>query len=268
MRSTIFLLVTSLAAYTVAIPSKVNPTRAIRKRAAPSIGSGFEAQQTTQLTDAFDDALELARYVTSDFQDAVFTKYFNASDKGLVKNVFLNILGGDPSGKGSDLLSSITITPKYLGFWDDGECANNDTEAKIYDWPANEPYIVVCNPGGFGNGGITKGYGTVKAVICEDLGPRVSDNMKTLGTILLHEYTHWRKLVAPPLSKATVDYAYGPDALRRLPKENATLNADSYSWFATENFWTAICQTDYQDPLPSDDDDDDSEQGWEGPESP
>ena len=79
--------------------------------------------------------------------------------------------------------------------------------------------------------------------------------METLGSILLHEYTHWRKLVAPPLKTNTIDTKYGIFDVRGMDKSKATLNADSYSWYATENFFTGICAKSFQDPLEDDDDD-------------
>ncbi|KAI9667809.1 MAG: hypothetical protein M1821_000628 [Bathelium mastoideum] len=239
---------------TLAAPSKGKTTRTIQKRAAPSIASGFTAQQTTQLTDAFTDALELASYVATASQDAVFAKYFNIGDKDTVNNVFNNILGGDPNGQGSDLLSSITITPDYPD--SNGVLAcDGETMAEMRDWSTDSPKVIVCDPAGFGHGGIGKSYETVAAVSCGNFDPRVSWKMETLGSILLHEYTHWTKLMAPPLSKETDDDAYGPYGVRQMNKKDATNNADSYSWFATENLWTVICQTNYQDPQPSDDDD-------------
>ena len=177
-----------------------------------------------------------------------------SSDVKYKPDVFNNILGGDPNGQGSDLLSSITITPDYPDDNGDLSC-DGETMAELRDWNTDSPKIVVCDPAGFGHGGIGKGYGTVTAVGCDSFDPRVSWKMETLGSILLHEYTHWPKLVAPPLSKETDDDAYGPYGVRQLDKNDATNNADSYSWFATENLWTIICQTDYQDPQPSDDQD-------------
>lgn len=75
-------------ASTLAAPA-LNPTRSIQKRTPPVIASGFNAQQTTQITDAFRDALELASYaltVDSAIVDPIFAKYFNTSDHDLVNS--------------------------------------------------------------------------------------------------------------------------------------------------------------------------------------
>jgi len=45
-------------------------------------------------------------------------------------------------------------------------------------------------------------------------GDRVSWRMETMGSILLHEYTHFTALVAPPLAKESDDDAYGPWQVR------------------------------------------------------
>ncbi|KAF2239302.1 hypothetical protein EV356DRAFT_169743 [Viridothelium virens] len=115
--------------------------------------------------------------------------------------------------------------------------------------------MIVCDPDGFGHGGIGKGYETVEAVKCENIGPTVYGKMETMGLYMMHEYTHWKNLVAPPLGKETSDEAYRPNGVRNLTKKKAKRNADSYAWFATEDFWTAVCQTNYQDPQPSNDTD-------------
>ena len=126
--------------------------------------------------------------------------------------------------------------------------------AEMRDIDSDKPTIILCDPAGFGHGGIGKGYNNVKAVGCDGFDDRVSWKMETLGSILLHEYTHWEKLVAPPLSEETDDLAggYGPAGVRSLDKSKATNNADSYSWFATENLWTVICQKKYGDPTKAD----------------
>ena len=59
---------------------------------------------------------------------------------------------------------------------------------------------------------------------------------EVLGSILLHESTHYRNLVAPFLGSETDDLAYGPYNCRRMDKANALHNADSYAWMALEYY--------------------------------
>ncbi|EGP91980.1 uncharacterized protein MYCGRDRAFT_90041 [Zymoseptoria tritici IPO323] len=80
--------------------------------------SGFTAQQTQQLTDAFADAMELAGYVrspaTATKVGQIFEHYFNPVDRKMVDNVYDAILGGDPSHPpGNPLLADITVVPDF-----------------------------------------------------------------------------------------------------------------------------------------------------------
>jgi hypothetical protein len=74
--------------------------------------------------------------------------------------------------------------------------------------------------------------------------------MWTIGAVMLHEYTHWYKLMSPVMRpafkrKGTKDRAYGPFKARLehgfITAEKATTNADSYAWFASEVWWTQAC---------------------------
>lgn len=86
MLSASVLLTALFAASTLTAPA-LKPTPSIQKRTPPRIASGFTAQQTTQITDAFRDALELSSYVlvtSSPVVDPIFAKYFNPADHDLV----------------------------------------------------------------------------------------------------------------------------------------------------------------------------------------
>lgn len=78
-----------------------------------------------------------------------------------------------------------------------------------------------------------------------------------LGSILLHEYTHWDHLAMPPLGArtSTYDHAYNPINTRALDKTKAIYNADSYAWFANEYFWSSTCKKLYGDPVKGDESD-------------
>lgn len=112
---------------------------------------------------------------------------------------------------------------------------------------SDRPTLIMC-PFGLTHGGIDKSYSGVQAVSCSTLDPRVSWKMDTLGSTMLHEYTHFTKLVVPPMSKDIIDVAYCPSEVQALSKHEALRNADSYTWFANELFWTRKCGTDYRDP--------------------
>ena len=99
--------------------------------------------------------------------------------------------------------------------------------------------------------------GTIgKSVTCDTVGTRVGPAMATRGHTVLHEYTHVTEVMQPifghgiPPRGKTDDHAYGFDGCRKLQKDQAWDNADSYASFATELFWTTTCDRDFEPPLP------------------
>jgi hypothetical protein len=83
------------------------------------------------------------------------------------------------------------------------------------------------------NYGIGLGYTDVAEVNCDYVNMndgRTSWRMDTLGSVILHEYTHFLSLVVPPLAEETDDDGYGPWETRGFgPKFDlsmATNNAD------------------------------------------
>lgn len=152
---------------------------------------------------------------------------------------------------GNALLSDMSIVVDYKDKKGMLAC-DSETMAELRDWSTPNPKLIVCAGPGFGHGGIGKGYTNVDTVECGRFDDRVSWKTETLGSILLHEYIHFYNLVVPPLSKETDDPAYGVYDSRHMDKDEATNNADSYSWFATENLWTILCHKEYQDPTEQD----------------
>jgi hypothetical protein len=87
MLSKSILIIATLAAGAFAAPVRPTSVRSLDKRANPTIGPGFTPQETTQLNDAFRDALQLASYVVStpaSNVDPILTKYFNMGDRQTV----------------------------------------------------------------------------------------------------------------------------------------------------------------------------------------
>ncbi|SLM37515.1 Metallopeptidase, catalytic domain [Lasallia pustulata] len=210
----------------------------LTRRANPSLDSSFGASdtETQQINNAFFDAIELASYAVVadiDTNGPIFAKYFNLADKGTVRSVFMSIMGNpadvmNPGTTGNDLLGKITVTRSDP----DGDCAADATlMAQLAQYDTDTPLLEVCPGAGFGHGAIGK---DPNKVVCENLGDTVSWRMETLGSILLHEYTHYTNLVVPPLSAETddLDDGFGPINTRALDKSLAKTNADSYSWYA------------------------------------
>ncbi|KAK2766839.1 hypothetical protein FQN54_006153 [Arachnomyces sp. PD_36] len=190
-------------------------------------------------------------------------------------DVYANILGPDYAG--GTLLPTIRIVDDYLGSEDnqpepeieecedeesvyesDDELSDNEriTEAEAgYACTVNQfeavqaklrlsetpnPKMVICPPA-WGFTGLDHPDKT-----CQNFGDAVSDRMEPFGATLLHEYTHYQDLVAPPLDKGTGDQKYGYRDSRSLhDRMDSFYNADTYSWFAIEAYWSQECQRAY-----------------------
>jgi len=140
-------------------------------------------------------------------------------------------------------------------------CAAKENIAELRDYKTAYPKMILCDAAST-HGGIGKSYGTipvppfgVPAVGCNKFDKEVSWKMDTLGATILHEYTHYMALMAPhPLLKETADVAYGPHGVQHMQKKHALYIGDSYNWFATENLWTNLCNTNYLPALNKGDD--------------
>ena len=78
----------------------------------------------------------------------------------------------------------------------------------------------------------------------------------TVGSILVHEYTHWPELTRDALRMKSpppirIDDFAGPDpedgygpynVLKLREKDDPTANADNFAWFAIEAYWHKVCR--------------------------
>ena len=86
--------------------------------------------------------------------------------------------------------------------------------------------------------------GTIgKSVTCDTVGTRVGPAMATRGHTVLHEYTHVTEVMQPI-------FGHGIPP-RGKTDDHAWDNADSYTSFATELFWTTTCDRDFESSLPA-----------------
>lgn len=172
----------------------------------------------------------------------------------IAPEVYEQILDGQP-GSGQDtgnaLLSKITVVKDYPDGNGDMAC-DGYTMAEMRRYNTDTPQLIICDAG-FDHGGINKGYHCVGEVSTDYLDDRVSWKMETLGSVLLHEFTHYKNLVVPPLSKETDDDHYCLVGSRDIQdKKEALNNADSYSWYANELFWSDKAQKTFNDPVVED----------------
>lgn len=156
-------------------------------------------------------------------------------------DVFKQIVGPKDLRYGNSLLADFTVVKgsKHK----DGQLSCNDpkVDAELLETDTDKPKLVVC-PRAFTRGAFSgKGYPGAPVVTCDRCYPRISKQMETIGMILLHEYTHWDKLMSPALppgfsATSTSDYSYGSFLTRLENKfiapELAIWNGDSYAWLA------------------------------------
>ncbi|KAJ5579967.1 uncharacterized protein N7459_005952 [Penicillium hispanicum] len=244
------LLQVFLAAVVLAVP-------AFFKRDSPTISDKFAtAQQRVQAVDAASDALTISKSVLTAPEtiiDAILPNWFYPTDKSTVLEVFQDITGPSPYD-GSELLGEGFIRPDYPDSQGNYNCLpEDDAETTTYEGH-DAASIVICDRG-FRNGGIDKSYGTgnsrVEAVTCDSLDTRVSDAMVTLGSILIHEYSHWTALVSPPLKEGTDDHTHATAYDTFVGDKALALdNAESFHWFANQVFWTVKCGRAFAAPEP------------------
>lgn len=173
--------------------------------------------------------------------------------------MFRRIIDQNPSddGAGNGLLGNIQFSRDYFDSRPGNELActpDDDTppdEAEMREFKTDHPKIILCEPI-FTYGVIGRqGYPNAPGVTCDNIYPRISHRMETFGHNLLHEYTHWDKLLVdivqgpfdiPGIEDVEADNgAYGCWAVRQLDRPQSQRNADSYAWLATKVFWTQTC---------------------------
>ncbi|TKA22033.1 hypothetical protein B0A50_08415 [Salinomyces thailandicus] len=223
------------------------------KRTDPTIGNGIDTSDPLRggklisaegTTDgAFSQAKEMMNYAVTlpaASVDSIFNKYFNPGDKNTVLAVFNRLLG-DGQQDGAAALANINVigdndlpagdpAPAYLeGFDDPDPILGLTDDAFVY--PNRDDFDDAC-------------------ATWADEG--MAQDMYLLGSILLHEYTHWDWFLGSIHNGAVIDQSggYGWEGARALDKSLAVYNADSYGWFATELLWATLCAVDggYNDP--------------------
>ncbi|KYK56215.1 hypothetical protein DCS_08183 [Drechmeria coniospora] len=220
----------------------------------PHVQSSFDRGETKHIKDAFLDALLLARQVDTNpewFVKTIFKKYFFESDYATVVEIIHNILG--PDMKGSRHLRSVSAVHDYDNQYYGYSCTDSTVTATFIEMPDGRGYLVICGSA-FLYGGIGKGYANAASLTCDmfDRPGMTLNAMLPLGGILLHEFTHYKKLLSPPLWSEAMDHAYAFKECRDLinqpdPSRPALYNADSYTYFLLELFWSSACGCDFDD---------------------
>ncbi|KAL8712688.1 MAG: hypothetical protein Q9220_003220 [cf. Caloplaca sp. 1 TL-2023] len=243
------------------------------ERAEPAIAKDivdtlFHPNKHDQVETAIYDALQLAMVAWDriDNDNIIFPNYFARRDRANVKQVFENIIGICKTG-------NVMLSKLLIQTTDPSNDCDDDTLAFMDDDEPNFPFIVLC-PSAFTQKAFTMLKGAPdpkndvnRYVRCDEIvaNGHVSYLMNSLGATLLHEYTHYDKLMQPVYGKSILDQklndnqgAYGPWAVyNNLNKALlARVNADSYTYYALEVFFTHFCGTAFAAPREGIDDDD------------
>jgi len=211
------------------------------KRADPTIGNGIDTSDPYRggklvapqgSTDGgFSNALQLMSYATTlpdDSTDPIFNKYFNPGDKQTVTNVFSRLLGSDGISGAAELADIVVTTGDVPA--DDPAFAFLDDETT-----PNPTMILTDDAFVYPNRDEAEG--------CDAWKDGMTQDMYLLGSMLLHEYTHWDWFLTSITNGEVEDQedGYGWEAARALDKSLAIYNADSYAWYATELLWATLC---------------------------
>ena len=177
--------------------------------------------------------------------------------------MFKSILDADGEGKGNPEFKEIDIVDDYPSIYDKQElfCKSGDVAwagSKQDDRGQHRVQIILCPPffeQGTFNGGPNREWPGILTPKCSNIAYRVPPKMNTLGSPLLHEYTHVDELVQPLLCERVEDHEYGYYDTRELALTEPDItkhNANSYAAFATELTWSKLCDRDFEAPLEDD----------------
>jgi hypothetical protein len=173
---------------------------------------------------------------------------------------------GQLDGCGStlqDVLFSKDFNTPDFGF----VCTEPGDSAETIDPESTTPTIVLCDSA-FKHGAIGRRPGGFPpAVTCETIGDQTSWRMSTLGSTILHEWTHVGALVGNALASTHREPEGTDDELDGVSiygcihtqaiadEDDALYVADNYAWFATEAFWSKQCAKSFRNPGSGDDQD-------------
>ncbi|KAL8686037.1 MAG: hypothetical protein Q9218_007391 [Villophora microphyllina] len=192
------------------------------------------------------DALQLI-LVTSRLFDGdtrIYNSYFDRKDRAKVKAVYDRLAGVCQTGHAD--LRKIVITDT-----DSQDDCHGPTRAYMVDYTTDHPRITIC-PLGMLRKAYTKLQGARNPennpeyyVRCKELteAGHISNNMTTLGSVLMHEYTHWDTLLHDVVGAEIDDRANGPTQVFAMNQKYGKVNADSYTFYSLELFWSYVCKT-------------------------
>lgn len=259
----------------------------------PNCNHDFSDLEKSQIVEGFRDAQYLAsaayeavtssplhnsNSLTSDqasYGNDIYMKYFpgaltwafsSVDPAEVVREIFRRTWMGQLNGCGNtlqDFLFSKDFDTAEFGF----VCTEPEYSAETIDSESTTATIIICDSA-FKHGAIgRRPDGFPPAVTCETIGHQTSWRMSTLGTTILHEWTHIGALVGDALASTHRDAEGAGDELDGVSiygcihtqaiadEDDALYVADNYAWFATEAFWSKQCGKSFRNPGFGDDQD-------------
>ncbi|KAK2796565.1 hypothetical protein FQN50_009510 [Emmonsiellopsis sp. PD_5] len=178
---------------------------------------------------AFSNVFQLLGFATTHFKESIFNKYFNPGDRDLVMNLFNRLLDDDHNG--APALRNILVKAGE----DD---PNNPAPAELEGYDDPDPHLILTD-----DAWVYPNRDEIKNPCGTWNEEGMTQDMYLLGSILLHEFMHWDWFLGSLHHGKITDQpkGYGWENARNLNKNLAKYNADSYGWYATENFWATLC---------------------------
>jgi hypothetical protein len=179
----------------------------------------------------------------------------------IVRAVFKSVFAGQLDGCGTTL-ENVPFNKDYdvpeLGY----VCKGTNRFAAAVDYDLRNPFIILCPPSMHHGVVDQKSYlpGFPVPVTCDTIGDTTSWRMNTLGTFILHEWTHIKVLTGQALAsthralEGTQDVLNGNtvygcvQAQANANQEDNLYVADTYTMFAQEAFWSKKCQKRFSKP--------------------
>lgn len=89
----------------------------------------------------------------------------------------------------------------------------------------------------------------IEDINCENLISKISARKRFLGSVLLHEYTHFDLIGKAAVGEHITDaknakgefIGWGPQDSRKLTDAEKLINAENYTWLAFAHYWSMKC---------------------------
>ncbi|KAL9108586.1 MAG: hypothetical protein Q9227_006672 [Pyrenula ochraceoflavens] len=216
----------------------------LTKRSVPFIDGSFDAQEREIMNHAFNDALDMIKFLDLDKPDIfnknfqkIFYHYFNVGDWIFVKKTFQVMLDAWPGPGPNDPPNSV-----FKMHLDHEYCHTSKPDAFWIQAPKPGDNLYICPriwrlP--------NQGFWS-----CDQVQTWKWPNywMISTATVMIHELMHFDPVTQEPNDGVQIidhgDEGYGPwqvTQYKKKPGVNARDNADNWTWFVIELYYSKKC---------------------------